>query len=262
MTKFSVASAPDPNHLFTAPNGLLPYDYVAGRTLSNPTVDAQTAVIVIVGQSNAGNFGTGPAYVPTHAASIFNLSLHNGGIYTAAEPLLGNDSQGFGFGIRLADKLITAGLYTKVILCPMAVGGTSVTQWATGPCNHRITAMGSRLAMRGLTPTFVLWHQGESDGGTSQGVYSAMLAKVISDFRAVGVAAPFFVAQVTYPNVNTGVRAAQAAAANGVDVFLGPDTDVLTTGTGHRAVDGVHFNATGHDAHAQLWFDKIDAFLP
>jgi hypothetical protein len=255
-----IQCAPDPHHLFPTAVGLLPFNSISGRAVANPVIDADTAVILVAGQSNAGNFGTGSAYTPSNNG-IYNFNISNGGTYEAAEPLLGNDSSGFGFPIRLADKLITAGHFTKVILVPMACGGTSVAQWATGDCRHRITAMCSRLQHANLTPTFGLWHQGETDGGlgTSQAVYSARLAAVLWAFRSGGVVAPFFIAQVSYPNVSAGIRAAQADAANGIDVFLGPDTDTLTTG--YRAVDGVHFNGSGLAAHAQLWFDVLDAYL-
>jgi hypothetical protein len=255
----AVASAADTNDLVPSPTGIAVQNRVVGRTVANPTVDGSTAVLVITGQSNHGNYSaSGSPFTPTNAANIFNFNQCDGGTYLAVEPLLGNDYVDNGVAIRLADALITGGKFTKVILCPMAVGGTSSAQWAAGGAVHgRIGAMASRLRHAHLTPTRVLRHQGESDSGAgvSQATYAANLASEIAEFRAQGITCPIWVCQATYPNASSGIRAAQAAAANGVDVFLGPDTDTLTTGK--RAGDGVHFNTSGLADFSTLWYNTF-----
>src|SRR5262245_16246844 len=106
-------------------------------------------------------------------------------MYAAADPLLGTGMAfpggGFspgGVSLRLADLLVSNSKFDRVIIVPVAIGGTSVAMWATGGVlSNCITAAMARLASRGIVPgmtnvTFAfVWGQGESDGGTSQAAY-------------------------------------------------------------------------------------------
>src|SRR5262245_31304191 len=84
-------------------------------------------VIVTLGQSNAANHGQG-LYTPKHRVDNFNL--YDGKCYKAVEPLLGPSGQGGNFATRLADMLIERRLADRVVVAPMAMGGTTVEQWA------------------------------------------------------------------------------------------------------------------------------------
>ena len=118
-------------------------------------------VIVTLGQSNAANHGQG-LYTPKHRVDNFNL--YDGKCYKAVEPLLGPSGQGGNFATRLADMLIERRLADRVVLAPIAMGGTSVEQWAhEGLFNRRIAASIRRLYDAGLTPDYILWHQGEGN---------------------------------------------------------------------------------------------------
>lgn len=122
----------------------------------------------------------------------------------------------------------------------------------------------------GLTPDAILWQQGETDawGSTSTAAYQAALGQVIHAFRNEGVTAPFFVALTSHitiggeredPGDAADVRAAQTVIVNGVDIFQGADTDTLDDT--YRA-HGTHFNSTGQDTHAELWFDVLARCSP
>ena len=84
-------------------------------------------VVVTLGQSNAANQGQG-LYTPKHHVDNFNL--YDGKCYKAVEPLLGPSGQGGNFATRLADMLIERRLADPVIVAPIAMGGTTVEQWA------------------------------------------------------------------------------------------------------------------------------------
>ena len=239
--------------------------YATGKAVRNPRLNAgeTTGVFIVAGQSNASNYTFGTAYNQTNAGKIDCLSIYDGGLYAATEPLLGcetynlEQSRGNIF-TQVADHLITAGIFQRVILIPIAIGGTPVNLWTTS-FGDRLMVAFKRAQAVGLTVTGVLWQQGEADVATSQASYAADLATVIAKPRAAGFNAPWFIAKCTYFTGTTSapVRAAQTAIVNGTDIFAGPDTDTLTSAYRY---DNGHFNSTtGAAAAAALWKTAIDA---
>jgi Carbohydrate esterase, sialic acid-specific acetylesterase len=237
-----------------------------GRRESRLVIEAdrrRTAVIVIVGQSNAANHGTG-RYVAKRR--VDNFSLYDGKCYHAADPLLGASGDGGNFATRLGDKLIEVGLFDRVILAPIAMGGTTVEQWAEeGMFNRRIPVVIRRLYDVGLSADFILWQQGEGNQGIGDiggRQYRKNLLEVIWTFRRYGVTAPFFVALTTtcggpHPNAEN-IRAGQTSAVNPMAaIYQGADTD--TVSLEHRS-DTCHFNEVGLDIVASLWLDVIATY--
>jgi hypothetical protein len=237
-----------------------------GRQESSLVIEGdrrRTAVVVIVGQSNAANHGTG-RYVAKHRVDNFNI--YDGKCYHAADPLLGVSGDGGNFAGRLGDKLIEVGLFDRVILAPIAMGGTTVEQWAEeGMFNRRIPVVIRRLYDAGLSADFILWQQGEGNQGVGDiggRQYRKNLLEVIQTFRRYGVAAPFFVSLTTtcggpHPNAEN-IRAGQKGAVNRMAaIYQGADTD--TIGLEHRW-DTCHFNEVGLDMVASLWLDVIATY--
>ena len=221
---------------------------------------ARTAVIVTLGQSNAANHGAG---LYTAANRVDNFNIYDGHCYHAADPLLGATGEGGNFATRLGDKLIEAKLFDRVVLAPIAMGGTSVEQWAEdGLFNRRILALIRRLDDAALRPDFILWHQGEGNSGAGDEggrQYRRHLLEVVSTFRRYGIDAPFFVALATWcggPHLNAeNIRAGQRGAVNPMlGVYLGPDMD--TIGPEHR-YDLCHFSENGLDMAASLWLQCL-----
>lgn len=256
-------SAPDPFYLrdlFDPALFGIPNRNVDGLTQVNPNIVAgeTTAVILAAGQSTIANSGNG-TYAKTNS-KIHCLNMYSGGMYSAVNPLLGCTGIGENFLLRLADKMITAGKYQRIILVPLAVGSTLITNWGTGGfANERLAVAARRVLALGLAPTYFLFQHGEQDSaaGTLQAAYAAGLTSVVSTIRTVLATTPIYISQTSLQNNTTSatVRAAQAAAVGGT-VFAGPDTDTLTGGT-NRQVDGTHFTTAGADAVAGLWNAKL-----
>lgn len=233
-----------------------------GLTQVNPNLVAgeTTCVILAAGQSTIANSGNG-TYTKT-SSRIHCLNIYSGGMYSAANPLLACTGTGENFLLRLADKMITAGKYQRIILIPLAVGSTTIAKWensASAFCNERLAVAARRALALGLTPNYFLWQQGEADTnfGTTQASYANSLASVISTIRSVLVGTKIVISQTSTAAgvTSSAVRAAQAAAVNvPSNILAGPDTD--TIGSSSR-YDGTHFDVTGMDTCAGLWNAKL-----
>lgn len=211
-----------------------------------------TAVWLTLGQSNAANEGelayeTGP--------EVFNLNFLDGRCYVARDPLLGATGTGGSVWTRLADRLIAGGRFERVVIVPIAVGGSSIRRWTTGGDLHgRIGRAAEAMRAAGLSPTHILWHQGESDVGTDPQAYRRSFAGVLAEIRAQGLEAPVYVAQASIckNHGRAGLRAAQRdLAVEFAGVRPGPDTDTLDRFRWRR--DLCHFSTEGLDEHAALW---------
>jgi Carbohydrate esterase, sialic acid-specific acetylesterase len=224
-----------------------------------------TAVLVTLGQSNAANYAA-VRYTPKH--DVLNFNLYDGRCYEARDPLLGTSGTLGNFATPLADMLIERGVYTRVIIAPIAMGGSTVEEWADeGVFNRRLLVLIRRLFDAGLTPTAILWHQGEGNSGVGDShgrQYRKDLREVIATFRTYDIQAPFFVALASkcggYPRPGgDNIRDGQAATVNHLEnVFPGPDTDTL--GDQYRDKEHCHFNAQGLLRHAAMWADVLQSW--
>jgi len=218
-------------------------------------VSGKTAIIVVHGQSNAANYGSA-----RHAAreAVDNFDPASGKCFAAADPLLGTDGIGGSFATRLGDILIQAGRYDRVIFVPLARGGASLA--FLNDEGAELTTNGiAKLKEAGLTPTHILFQQGETDAvsTTTAEQYVSLLHQLVKRFRAAGFDAPFYLsrsAKCDYvgPNNIAAVRAGQLSAVDeALNIRPGPDTD--TIGNEGRSPDGCHMNEAGTLANAALW---------
>ena len=216
----------------------------------------QTAIIVVHGQSNAANYGSS-RYSAREAVDNFDPST--GKCFAAIDPLLGTDGAGGNFATRLGDILIQTGLYNRVILVPIAVEGASLSA-LNSEYADRIDNAISKLKAAGLTPTHLLFQQGEKDAmlTTTREQYVSLLHQLVARFRAAGLDAPFYLSRSTRcdaadPQNSAAVRAAQESAVDGpLNIRQGPDTDTIGT-EGRNPNDGCHMNEAGTLANAALW---------
>ncbi|MGZ2449570.1 hypothetical protein ACVIRO_002324 [Rhizobium ruizarguesonis] len=238
-----------------------PYLDLSDRTeVSRGDIGERTAVIVFIGQSLSVN-SVPVAYVPVNS-NIDQLNIWDGKLYGAKDPLLGvnggSDPAHKGtWLLRMADKLISDGVYDRVIIVPMSVGNTRVGQWSDPNLEpylfRRINTVGLRMRDAGLPCTAIMWGQGESDtsANTSQASYASSLQKVIAEFNRAIPGCPVLVAQEAYyyGNTNAGILAAQASVVNGSTVFAGENVELI--GSSGR-YDNTHLNEAGADQRATL----------
>jgi hypothetical protein len=252
------------------------YDDPGGKTLrtTGTAIDPakRTLVLISAGQSNSGNI-TPTAYVPANPSAIDNFSIYDGEFYEPSCPLLGaawDMGRGPGhIGLRVADALVSAGKFDRVILVPVGAGSGAAANFAPGgQVDDRFRVAIRRLADRGITPASpgttwaITWMQGESDtlAGTSQASYAASMSATIAQSYADGFAGRWFIARETMvANVFSGaVQAAQAGLIDNVKVFFGGDIDSLT-GPANRQADNTHLNDNGGAAAARLIVDAMHA---
>jgi hypothetical protein len=147
---------------------------------------------LLMGQSNmAGRGELGPEDKTSHPrVLVFNSSDQ---WEAAVEPITHDKpgmlgvGPGLAFGKAMAEKYPDA----TIGLVPCAVGGTPLKRWQRGGDLYSNAVQRAKLALRDGMLKGVLWHQGESDSGTSTNAnsYGDRLARMITDLRT-DLAAP------------------------------------------------------------------------
>lgn len=218
-----------------------------------------TAVILSWGQSYSANSATG-GYVVTQAQN-HNFSIHNGAIYVSLSNLLGCSDVGDGtecFIARLGDKIIAGGAKQRVIMVPISIGGTHISQWAVGgSLNHRLVVVAKRLAAAGLTVTHTMVSIGSGDAvlGTTKAAFKTGMQSALDTLTANGITATAYLEKDTWiggsvPAGGAAIRTGIDEMVNGTTIKAGPDSDTLNNTNRH---DTTHWNATGADAVSVLW---------
>ena len=220
---------------------------------------ARTAVIVTLGQSNAANQSRG---LRKGIAGTANFNWFDGHCYSADDPLLGSDGILASPWTRLANLLVEAGEYDRVLIVPIAVSGSRVSEWTPdGRLGFRVVDTARSLRAAGLKPTHILWHQGESDSGrTAPQDYVRDFSAIVAQFRIEGWDAPVYAARATLclGRTDPALNAAQASLPDLIPgVLAGPDTDLLDSFPDRH--DRCHFTESGTDAHAAMWFEILTA---
>ncbi|HJU04298.1 MAG TPA: sialate O-acetylesterase [Nitrospiraceae bacterium] len=213
-------------------------------------------VALVIGQSHAANYGESPR---TPKRDVYNF--YKGNLYLAQDPLLGADHDGGSVWTRLGDILIERNLYDAVVFVPVALGGTEMARWHPGGDLHRsILDAIDHMHRQGLSPTHLLWHQGENDNllKTGKDSYKRMFSEMLASIRAHGVNAPIYVSIATLCGKHKPYLPIQEAQAELIDrsvgIYPGPNTDTL--GLEFR-YDGCHFSDEGLDREAELWVASL-----
>lgn len=228
------------------------------------TVKMDTAVLLVLGQSNAANFGE-----TLYSALCPNaLNFYNGTLYPLADPVKGATGNGGSVWSRLGDMLISKGLARVVIIAPASIGGTTIETWMPGGMNnHLIVEAVDSLHAKGLHITHVLWHQGESDNivhfpfvsaSSNAQRYKNDFLSLVQQLRSLGVDAPVFIAQATRCGGTPADLVLQqtqfSIASDSLHIYDGPNTDILGDDLRY---DHCHFNDAGLRVHASLWADIL-----
>jgi hypothetical protein len=222
--------------------------------------DPRLAVILTFGQSQLANEGEmeDAPFVPS--TGVYNFNFFDGACYAARDPLLGTTCNRSNIATRLGDYLVRRGVYDRILLVPVAHGGTFVSEWVPNARMHpRLTTALHRIHSLGIEVTHALWQLGETDAafGMEAEAWMAHFRAIISALRDLGMRAPVYVAQSTRccgPPFEP-IRAAQRAVVNpALGILPGPDTDAI--GFEYRW-DRCHFSSEGLSMAAELWFGAL-----
>jgi hypothetical protein len=221
----------------------------------------KTAVIVSAGQSLMGNSGDPSGRIAPQLA-VFNFNWIDGKCYVAKDPLLGATTAGANQLTRIAELLVKHKYYDAVMVVPLAHGGTFIKDWAPGgSMNKRLIGGLQRALKAGLSPTMILWQQGEAEAGNQPQppngkAWADLFNAMVISIRDIHVIAPIYVARSTIcrNDGSTIIRNAQADVVNNFDVLPGPDTDMISLSD---RWDGCHFGVSGLERSSRLWLAAI-----
>jgi hypothetical protein len=237
--------------------------------------NAREIVLLTFGQSISANHGEAP-YVPR--GNVVNFNPNDWLCYAAVDPLLGATAGGdnhtgsiWGY---LCDGLIDTKRWDRCIVAPIAQGHTSMKDWAPGGGEyHLIREAIARMRASALTPTAMLWGQGEDDAQGGNAVayersFNAMAGAIRRYARAPLLVAVETTCDMNLINAETRVakRAGQqkiAQAQRGVvnpaaGIFTGPDLDRIDQ---EGRWDGCHLSVSGLKAAAAAWQQALLAVL-
>jgi hypothetical protein len=218
-----------------------------------------TAYILVMGQANAGNTSNS---LDTAGAGVY--SYHKGKLYPAIDPMIGSIGYGGSVWPSIGDSLINDNKYKKVVFIPIAIGSTHVEDWATGDCSIMLKTTLDDMKARNIKLTHILWHQGESDNGTSKENYKKNLHKIISLIRDNQQSAPFYcsiaslspLSKISSSGIDTNIQQAQIEFINeNPGILAGPNTDLLNLAVDRY--DGVHFSKAGKAKYMNQWLNCL-----
>ena len=221
-------------------------------------------VLLVLGQSNAGNHGLADAQGAGQPLPAPVQVMEAGRCSLSHDPLPGATGAGTSPWSVLPARLAAAGLRRPVLLQVLAVDASTVDDWtrAGAPITRQLAQTLAANRAAGLPPDLVLWQQGEADAqaGTPPTRYVQGLQALADSLRAQGVRAPLLLALSTVCRSAPadGLRRAIAdLAASDPRFRRGPDTDAIT-----QRHDGCHWSDSGRHQVAGLWASAIVQTLP
>lgn len=235
--------------------------------VSCPTQTDRTAVLLILGQSNAANDG-GQRHRSKYGGRVVNAFDKR--CFIAASPLLGSTDTKGEYWTLLGNKLIASGQNDSVILAPLAYSGSEVARWAAGgDLNPVLVDTVKQLQDSDYRITSVLWVQGEKDlvMGTTAEAYQEHFMSMVDTLRQHGVVAPVYISiaskclepsnggfKAHIPD-NAIVRAQLALQKSGHGIREGANSDALLDG--EDRYDDCHIGGTGAEKLARAWLNLL-----
>jgi len=231
-----------------------------------PAAGERTMVALVFGQSQAAN-QVRERFVG--GSQVFNY--FRGHCYEAVDPLLGTGGDKGNVWTLIGTELVEQKRFDAVVLVTIAIGGTSIAQWAPGGKSHAHLMS----ALTAIAPAFfshVFIAQGETDflSQTPPENYFRQFAALITSLRQSGVRAPIFVAiesgycdtAGTPPKPDNPIAAAQKRVIATQDgVYFGADMDAALNAASDR-YDGCHMTASGARKLSRLWTKAIAVPTP
>ncbi len=193
---FSEQEAPPESRYVFDSSGRLASDETKKSAACPPQSD-RTAVLLVLGQSNAANHG-GQQFRSEHGTHILNFFV--GRCFIAQSPLLGSTGAKGEYWTRLANLLVASGRFDDIVIAPLAITGSEVSRWAEGgDINQLLIETTRQLEQSSYRVTHVFWVQGEADyvEGTGTDAYKQRFLSLVDTLRAQKVTAPVYVSIAT-----------------------------------------------------------------
>jgi Carbohydrate esterase, sialic acid-specific acetylesterase len=235
--------------------------------VSCPIQTDRTAVLLVLGQSNAANDG-GQRHRSAYGDKVVNA--FDGRCFISASPLLGSTDTKGEYWTALGNSMIASGRYDNVVIAPLAYNGSEVARWAKGgDLNNELVDTVKQVKQMGYRPTNILWVQGEADlvKGTSTQDYETRFLSMVDTLRGQDVNAPVYISTATkclepsnggfkvhIPD-NPIVHAQQALSKSGNGIREGVNSDTLLTEDDRY--DDCHIGGSGADKVAQAWLNIL-----
>jgi hypothetical protein len=223
--------------------------YPNKKAVPCPKQTADTAVLLVIGQSNSANHAK-KRFITQYPEQVVNY--FNGSCHVASSPLLGASGEDGEFITPLADKLIQDGIYQSVVIIASGIAGTPISRWQRdGDLNEMALAVTRELQTQ-YKITHIIWHQGEADyiNKTSMKNYIKSFNSLVETLRESNVVAPIFISIASKCGgksaweENNPTATGQHQLVDNKHIFLGVDTDKLLSAVDRQA-DGCHFGETG-----------------
>lgn len=224
-------------------------------------VAVRPIVFLAFGQSIASNYNQ-TTHTPMHTAYM----IDQGRCFEARDPMRGADSNRGSMWSFVADALpVDAMPYTAFVT--IGVGGSSIAQWDVGgSLNPRLTSAVQATRNAGFEFSYVLWHQGSADRGSTVEAYQTRFRSMIRSVAPYGLlpgSAPGQTKVLIAVHTRCGSEQDMtlAMAQRGLvdppnGFFAGADTDTL--GPSVR-FDGCHLATSGQMMAADLWRQRIES---
>ncbi|ARM87401.1 SGNH family esterase protein [Rhizobium sp. CIAT894] len=232
-----------------------------------PVQTDRTAVLLILGQSNAANDG-GQRHRSNYGPHVVNA--FDSKCFIAASPLLGSTDTKGEYWTLLGNDLIASGQNDSVVLAPLAYSGSPVARWATGgDINPVLIDTIKQLQDSGYRITSVLWVQGEADLvlGTTAQAYQERFISMVDTLRQHGVEAPVYISIASkclepsnggfkehIPD-NAIVQAQVALSKSGHGIREGVNSDALLDGDDRY--DDCHIGGSGAEKVSRAWLNIL-----
>ncbi|MBK8638295.1 MAG: hypothetical protein IPN92_08365 [Chromatiaceae bacterium] len=232
-----------------------------------PQQTDRTAVLLLIGQSNAGNHG-GQRLQSAHGAKVINF--FDGQCFIAASPLLGSSGSNGEYWTQLGNLLVASGAFDQVVLAPVTLSGSDISRWSRGgDLNAVMISTVVQLQHDNYHVTHTLWHQGEFNYviGTSEESYYQKFISMVDSLRDHKIQAPVFVSVASkcleasnggtrFHSADNPIVRAQMALPNAQKgIRSGVNTDALLGDFDRH--DDCHFSASGQQKVAKAWADLL-----
>ncbi|MDY7394098.1 sialate O-acetylesterase [Aureibaculum sp. 2210JD6-5] len=216
-------------------------------------------VVLILGQSNAANYG---AKVFSSHKNIY--SFYNNRVSLAKDPMEGASGNKGSIWIPFSENLIKSKEYDLILLVNISEGGSTVFDWNhDGKYHKKLINTLNQLKVNNIPPNYILWQQGEEDNlmETSLIDFKLRLNELIDMLNNFLSDVPVVLSLTSYsPTAKTPIsveirNAQMSVVTENSNVFLGPDTDRYIN-EGHR-YDGIHLSEKAMISLAQDWSNII-----